>query len=244
MLKRKKAKLKKTVARPKIKKTSHPSIATVYETTAGAEKYPSFPAKLPLRQTPAELPSGYGEDKITLLARDPRWVYAYWETTPFGLDRARREVGEEFNHARMALRVYDVTGIKFTGSNARGFFDISINEYANSWYIETAKAGRTFCVDLGYLLPSGRFVIIARSNAVYTPIEGPSSVTDEEWLVPEERFAWMYGMGFGLGKSSPVGRAWQERIGIASMASPVKKIPKEKENHPIYTFSDSAIIIV
>jgi hypothetical protein len=53
-------------------------------------------------------------------------------------------------------------------------------------------------------------------------------------MIPEDMFARLYGMGFGFGRSSPVGRAWQERYktlfsgilaspGITSMASPVKK---------------------
>ena len=60
-------------------------------------------------------------------------------------------------------------------------------------------------------------------------------------MIPEDMFARLYGMGFGFGQSSPVGKAWQERVkralfsgvlaspGMASMASPVKKIPKERK---------------
>jgi hypothetical protein len=29
-----------------------------------------------------ELPSGYGDNKILLLVRDPYWVYSYWEISP------------------------------------------------------------------------------------------------------------------------------------------------------------------
>jgi hypothetical protein len=56
-------------------------------------------------------------------------------------------------------------------------------------------------------------------------------------MIPEHMFARLYGMGFGLGRSSPVGKAWQERVrkqlisspGISSLVSPVKKIPREKK---------------
>ncbi len=95
-------------------------------------------------------------------------------------------------------------------------------------------------MDIGLLLPDGRFVTLARSNFVSTPLDGPSWITDEEWMVPEEMFGRLYGMGFGLGRSSPVGKAWQERFkkalfsgilaspGITSAASPVRKKPKER----------------
>jgi hypothetical protein len=60
-------------------------------------------------------------------------------------------------------------------------------------------------------------------------------------MIPEDMFGRLYGMGFGLGRSSPIGKAWQERVkkalfsgvlaspGITSVASPVKKIPQEKK---------------
>ena len=93
--------------------------------------------------------------------------------------------------------------------------------------MKAAGPGRSWCVDLGLRLSNGRFITILRSNVVQSPLDGPSSITDEEWMIPEDMFARLYGMGFGLGRSSPVGKAWRERFisspGIASMASPVKK---------------------
>jgi hypothetical protein len=80
------------------------------------------------------------------------------------------------------------------------------------------------------MLSNGRFITVLRSNVVQTPLDGPSWVTDEEWMIPDDMFARLYGMGFGQGKSSPIGKAWRERMisspGMASMASPVKKPQK------------------
>lgn len=184
------------------------------------------------RPTLQDLPYQYDRDRIVLQVRDPWWIHAYWEVSNATLERLKNELKDEFHRARKVLRVYDVSHIVFNGRNAHRFFDIQINEYVNSWYIDTQGPGRSWCVDLGLLLSDGRFITIVRSNTVYTPLEGPSWIADEEWMVPEDMFARLYGMGFGLGRSSPVGKkAWQERIGspgMASMASPVKKIPKEK----------------
>jgi len=188
-----------------------------------------------------ELPWGYGGDKIVLQVRDPWWIHAYWEVTSQSLDKLRERLGDAFFNARRTLRVYDISQIIFDGTNAHRFFDIEINPEATNWYIDTGGPGRSWCVDIGLRLATrGEFIKIARSNTVYTPIEGPSWITDEEWMVPEEMFARLYGMGFGLGRSSPVGKAWQERIkralfsgilaspGITSVSSPVK-IPKERK---------------
>lgn len=234
-----KPRVKKAVGRNRVRKITPPvsirentlKFAAVVESL----KYSTAQPQGTSGQLPVELPLQYGQDKITIVIRDARWIYAYWEVTPQSRDSASRQWGERFNNAKLTLRVYDVSDIVFDGLNARGYFDVLINEYANSWYIETAGPGKSFCVDIGYLLPGKEFVTIARSNRVLMPIEGPSNITDEEWMVSEETFARLYGMGFGLGQSSPVGRAWQEKIkqalflgisgspGIASMVSSPKK---------------------
>jgi hypothetical protein len=182
---------------------------------------------------PQELPDFYDQDKIILQVRDPRWLHTYWELKEQTIQGLKSKLGDDFYRAKRVLRVYDVTGIIFNGSNANRFFDIQVHDSANSWYVDTAGPGRAWCVDLGLMLADGRFITILRSNVVQTPLDGPSWVTDEEWMIPDEMFARLYGMGFGLGKSSPVGGAWQERIkqGLFSSglsSSPVRKEVKER----------------
>jgi len=201
--------------------------------------HPEVPPRL--RAMPQELPSKYDLDKIVLQVRDPQWLHAYWEVRGATFERLVSEFRDDFYKAKRVLRVYDVSQIIFNGNNAHRQFDIQISEFANNWYIDTGGPGRSWCVDLGLLLPDGRFITIVRSNTVHTPLEGPSWITDEEWMVPDEIFARLYGMGFGLGQSSPVGKAWQERVkkalfsgilaspGITSVTSPVKRIPRERK---------------
>jgi len=164
------------------------------------------------RATPPDLPSEYGQDKIILQVRDPWWIHAYWEIRGATFERFKNQLGDDFYKARRILRVYDVSFIIFNGHNAHRFFDIQIPDHANNYYIDTGSPGRSWCVDLGLLLADGRFIMILRSNTVTTPIDGPSWITDEEWMIPEDMFARLYGMGFGLGRSSPVGKGWQERV--------------------------------
>jgi hypothetical protein len=187
------------------------------------------------RHMPVDLPSQYDRDTIVLQVRDPHWLHSYWEIRGSTFQRLKGELGDYFYKAKKVLRVYDVSHIVFNGTNAHKSFDIQIDDYANNWYIDANGPGRSWCVDLGLLLADGRFIMIVRSNTVHTPLEGPSWITDEEWMIPDDMFARLYGMGFGLGRSSPVGKAWQERVKQAlssgapsSMASPVKKIPERK----------------
>lgn len=205
-----------------------------FQETAAVNTKFSHPENARARSAmPQDIPYQYDQDRIVLQVRDPHWVHAYWELRSQTLEGLKARLGDSFSHTKRVLRVYDVTNVMFNGSNANSFFDLQVNDFANSWYINTNGPGRAFCADLGLMLPDGRFITIVRSNVVQTPIDSPSGITDEEWMIPDDMFARLYGMGFGLGRSSPVGGAWQERIkaGLFSSglsSSPVRKEAKER----------------
>lgn len=130
-----------------------------------------------------DLPEQYQRDRLVLLARDPYWLYAYWEITAARQEEFAATYGSTaWQRSRPVLRVYDVTGIGcFDGSNARSFTDIEIADYTSNWYINVGLPEHDYCVELGRLLPDGRFVMLLRSNIVTTPRAAVSSLTDEEW---------------------------------------------------------------
>lgn len=167
---------------------------------------------------PSDLPASYGKDKIVLQTRDPWWLHAYWEVTPNTWGKLKQKLKSSFFGAKTILRVYDISHIIFDGTNAHRFFDIEINPQANNWYIDTAGPGRSWCVDLGLRLANREFIKIVRSNTAHTPIDGPSWITDEEWMIPEDLFARLYSVGVGFG-SSPA----------FSVSSPVKKVQEKRK---------------
>ena len=207
--------LKKAAGKPKPEKIGHEQ--PVSEQVVEDSKFFTGPVSI---QAPSadrrfsELPSGYGDTRIVIQVRDPYWLHAYWEVTHEKLHGVRQEIGGIVDSARRILRVYDVTNVVFNGSNANQFYDIDINDFANNWYLNVGGPGRSFCVDIGLLLSDGRFIVLARSNFVTTPLDGPSWITDEEWMVVEDDFNRLYGLSAGLG------------IGLSSMD--LRKQVKEK----------------
>lgn len=146
-----------------------------------------------------DLPEGYGDNRIVIQVRDPYWLFAYWEVSQRKLNSVVEKYGNALHNARRVLRVYDITAIAFNGNNANSFFDITINDVAKNWYVNVGNPGRSYCIDIGLVLADGRFVVFARSNFVTTPIDGPSLVTDEEWMIVEDDFNKLYGLSAGLG---------------------------------------------
>jgi hypothetical protein len=161
------------------------------------------PSKAPTPEA-EELPPAYGENRIVLLVRDPYWMHVYWDISRGALLQAKKTLKEEWSDAKSILRVYDVTGIDFDGTNANSALDIEIGGGADNWYINTGVPNRTYCVEIGLLSPSGKFVVLARSNKATTPRDAPSDVTDEEWMIPDWEFERIYALsgGFSIGSGS------------------------------------------
>jgi len=139
-----------------------------------------------------ELPWGYGESRIVALARDPYWLFVYWEVSEAKKDEIRSRFGPKaWEESQPVLRVYDTTSVYFYDS--RKAQEIMINDYANNWYINTGEPGHTYCVELGRLRSDGTYIFIARSNLVSMPRDRISEVIDYEWLLPLEYEKLIYG---------------------------------------------------
>jgi len=128
-----------------------------------------------------DLPSSYNTTSITLIARDPYWIFAYWEITQSSIEELRKRIGS-LEKANYVIRMYDVTYINFDGTNANRVFDIEIDPNAKNWYINLWNDNSTFCADLGIRFPDGRFYQLARSNFVTTPRFRPSDRSEEIWM--------------------------------------------------------------
>jgi len=206
------------------------------------------PAVTPVEQR--ELPQGYDEDVLVVQVRDPLWTHVYWDLRFKTWDECRARYNADFEKARWTLRAYDISFIKFDGTNAHRFFDTAIDVAARNWYMNLGAPGTSWCLDLGFILPDGRFVTIVRSNVVSLPLDGPSWMTDEEWMIPDDAFRRLYGMSVGLGPnvSSPVGRLWQERlkrdVSSGAVTSRVSSPVGKKAERPSFWLVVDAELIV
>lgn len=141
------------------------------------ERYPPLPIEI--------LPEEYGEDSIALMTVDPRKLFIYWEVRE---DTFKKYAGI------LTIRVYDVTGIDFNGTNARSYFDIAVNNRIGSWYIDV-NPEKAFIADVGIIDPAGVFITVARSNKVITP----RAEVAEEGVLPPKLYE------TGLPKGPPIG---------------------------------------
>ncbi len=129
-------------------------------------------------ETLKELPKGYGDTEAVLLARDPNWMYVYWEINLKTTNQLRKDYGDDiFDKSRQVLRVYEDSR-----TSRDRYFDIQVKFDARSWYIHVHDGGTMYHCELGLVLPDGVFVSVVKTNTVRLPKGRVSEVSDEKWM--------------------------------------------------------------
>ncbi len=111
------------------------------------------------------IPEAYHDTSIHLLLRDPFWAFAYWDVNQKELEIVR----EVHPDLQLKLRAYEFSQPRLPLSQCREYFDISVREHDNSWYINLNHTGCWYTVSL--LAEEGEWQeILCSSNQVYSPL--------------------------------------------------------------------------
>jgi hypothetical protein len=171
------------------------AVAGKYELTAGPVTMPPVESM--------EIPADYGVTRIVAMAKDPEWLFSYWEIAAERFRQLEKSFGDEWTKCSMALRIHD--------RGAKGHFDISIGYEARAWYINVSPGGR-YQVAIGVKTPGGKFVVIAESAIVETPRGRVSDRVDEEWLLPGDVYDRIFAASGGYDVISGGGSAEMRRM--------------------------------
>ena len=119
---------KKTATSTKKTSTTKKKVATKQlETNIVAEYY--------------DLPYRYNETLVKILYQTPTILFVYWDISDYDRENFIKQYGENFfNNTRPILKIYNLT--------KKYDFEVEINDYANSWYINVNDADCEYKVEL------------------------------------------------------------------------------------------------
>lgn len=121
-----------------------------------------------------DLPDRYGSNRLVLLPRDPRWLYAYWDVTHEKYKEILGERYRELSSSKPTIRIYDVT--------AGEVLEVPVHDHTDNWYIRADRPRHLLFAEFGRVFPEGSFIPVLRSNYVTMPPAGVSGVYDEKWM--------------------------------------------------------------
>ena len=148
----------------------------------------SFPPKFNLGPAvdaapmPQHIPWGYGYDRVTAMVIDPERLFVYWEVTDDAVAAARAGLGPAGANAWLNLRVYDISGRLFDGTNAHSYFDHRVERHDRQWFFVINKPTSSATVEVGLKSEEGYFAKMVRSGRAEFPRREPMPGGPVEWL--------------------------------------------------------------
>ena len=147
------------------------------------------PPGLPPPPEPPQLPDYYGDEKVILLARDPEWLYCYWDCSQQTRELLR---GDRLHHEgkRLVLRILcmDAPEPGQMQGNTRYWFDVAVLDFARDWYIRVPEDGCIWRAELA-VVSSNSYETILASNLISMPRSEMSENDLTNWMtVDEETF--------------------------------------------------------
>jgi hypothetical protein len=107
----------------------------------------------------------FNRNKLVLLAKDPYWIYTYWNV-----------VGLETEKTEPIIRIYDIT------NNQDNFFDVKISPTAGNWYIKAPNSNHYYYGEIGLLTEGNIFIPLAESNSIFIPTKEPHNESGGLWM--------------------------------------------------------------
>ncbi len=126
------------------------------------------------------LPSRLPATALKAMARDPYWVFVYWEISPEREAEIRSKYGDwVFHQSLSVLRIHEMDG----GTHR----DLPVLLDSRNWYLPV-KPDQHYTFELGLVLADGQFASIVSSDEICVPAAQPSFQDEEEWLTIVERY--------------------------------------------------------
>ncbi len=139
---------------------------TAGETETEVENHKFEVAPEPVREAKAEapafedlgtLPASYHEDTLFLVARDPRWLFCYWD-----FDWSKYLAADmRHGYAQFFLKIARVEA----GQESL----VEINPVARNWYAPVNHPDTAYVAEIGYFDQAGAWRGVVRSDAAHTP---------------------------------------------------------------------------
>jgi hypothetical protein len=114
----------------------------------------------PVFEDLGELPGSYDDDTLFLTARDPRWLFSYWDFdwgqyAPAGM---RGGISQFF--------------LKITTASGAQEAMVEINPEARNWYVPVSQPGVEYFAEIGFFNKAGAWHKIVHSAPAATPADG------------------------------------------------------------------------
>lgn len=120
-----------------------------------------------------ELPATYEEDTIYLVARDPQWLFTYWDVNFFAIPaEATKDAARQ-----IFVKVYS--------ASAGEEKCVQVNPQARNWYLPVDRAGEEYWVELGHFDSADAWkplVVSAKATTPGSEVQPENAPADDDFV--------------------------------------------------------------
>ena len=116
-----------------------------------------------------DLPWGYNKTVVKILAQTPKKLFVYWEISEDDRNTYIKDFGENFFETTYPVLIINNIDINYS-------FEVAINDFANSWYIDVNDANCNYVVELGRKIKESYsqnfnydYIYVTHSNVLEIP---------------------------------------------------------------------------
>lgn len=123
------------------------------------------------------LPESYGEDTLFLTARDPRWLFAYWD-----FDWTRHPAASHrFGVAQFFLKLRTAAGVEESM--------VEIKPEARNWYVPVSRPATDYVAEIGFFEKTGTWRSLVTSGTAHTPADSLSEEAEVQFATVPSHLA-------------------------------------------------------
>jgi len=163
----------KTAAKPKLSKIPK---------AKSPKKAPVVSSRKALKSKDSWKPAKNGETQVVAFIRDPNCIFVYWEIASQKLEQVKNELKNDYAKSRLILRMFRSQ----EDGSADLIYEIEVNPEDMNRYLPVHEPGRGYFVEVARKTPSGKVVVLARSNTLTAPFAGFSSQVEPGWAPSSE----------------------------------------------------------
>lgn len=115
-----------------------------------------------------DLPYRYNQTVVKVLAQTPSTLFVYWDISDEDKNKYIEQFGEYFFHNTKPILIVH-------NENKNDSYEIDINDYSNSWYLQVADSKCKYKIELGrrsinsHVSLPNHYLHVASSNKIETP---------------------------------------------------------------------------
>jgi hypothetical protein len=154
-------------AAPVVAEEEEVQVAHKYDATLVEHPLPT--SGQPAYEDLGQLPSSYQEETLYIVARDPRWLFAYWDFNFWSYPATDMRHGM----AQFFLKIVAQPG----GEEAV----VEIKPEARNWYVPVNHPDTAYFAEIGYYDRGGGWKTIVKSNTTHTPADALAPEADADF---------------------------------------------------------------